>query len=66
MNNLFLSYHTSFGAEKSSYLDTVLDPDVLVIDDLGTEPILKNVTLEYLYLILSERSENTKKSRKTV
>ncbi len=56
MNNLFLSYHTSFGAEKSSYLDTVLDPDVLVIDDLGTEPILKNVTLEYLYLILSERS----------
>ena len=56
MNNLFLSYHTSFGAEKSGYLDTVLDPDVLVIDDLGTEPILKNVTLEYFYLVLSERS----------
>lgn len=56
MNNLFLSYHTSFGPEKAAYLDTVLDPDVLIIDDLGTEPILKNVTLEYLYLVLSERS----------
>ena len=56
MNNLFLSYHTSFGAEKTGYLDTILDPDMLVIDDLGTEPILKNVTLEYFYLILSERS----------
>ncbi|MBQ7466814.1 MAG: ATP-binding protein [Clostridia bacterium] len=56
MNNLFLSYHTSFGPEKAGYLDTLIDPDVLVIDDLGTEPILKNVTLEYFYLILSERS----------
>ena len=56
MNNLFLSYHTSFGPDKLGYLDTVLDPDVLVIDDLGTEPILKNVSKEYLYLILSERS----------
>ena len=27
----------------------------MVIDDLGAEPIYKNVTLEYLLLILSER-----------
>lgn len=56
MNNLLLSYHTSFDDKKQSYLNALLDPDVLVIDDLGTEPILKNVTLEYLLLILSERS----------
>lgn len=56
MNKLMLSYHTCFDQNKQSYLDAMIDPDVLVIDDLGTEPILKNVTLEYLYVVLSERS----------
>lgn len=28
---------------------------MLVIDDLGTEPMLKNVTVEYLLLVLEER-----------
>lgn len=56
MNNLMLSYHTCFDSKKQDYLDALISPDVLIIDDLGTEPILKNVTLEYLYLILSERS----------
>lgn len=60
MNNLFLSYHTTFNEEKQGYLDALLDPDVLVIDDLGTEPTLKNITLEYLYLIITERSINNK------
>ena len=31
-----------------------------MIDDLGTEPVLKNVTLEYLYLILNERLTSNK------
>lgn len=60
MNNLFLSYHTTFDDNKSTYLDALIDPDVLVIDDLGTEPLLKNVTKEYLLLILSERSRQNK------
>lgn len=55
MNNQFLKYHTCFDANKQSYLNILLDPDLLVIDDLGTEPILKNVTIEYLYLVISER-----------
>ena len=55
MNNLFLRYHTSKADEKVSVLDSLMDPDLLVIDDLGTEPILNNVTIEYLYLIISER-----------
>ena len=55
MNNLLLKYHSTFNDNKSSYMDMLLDPDVLIIDDLGTEPIIKNITLEYLYVILSER-----------
>jgi len=56
MNNMFLAYHTTFNEEKQNCLNPLLDPDVLVIDDLGTEPILKNVTKEYLHLLLSERA----------
>ena len=60
MNNLFLNYHTTFNNDKVSYLNSLLDPELLVIDDLGTEPVLKNITKEYLYLILSERSRHNK------
>ncbi len=60
MNNLLLKYHSTFNETKSSYIDMLLDPDVLIIDDLGTEPILKNITIEYLYLVLSERVRNNK------
>ena len=60
MNNLFLSYHTTFDDQKQNYIDALLEPDVLFIDDLGTEPVLKNVTKEYLYLLLSERTNNNK------
>ena len=55
INNQFVKYHTCFDANKQSYLDILLDPDLLIIDDLGSEPVLKNVTREYLYLILEER-----------
>lgn len=55
LNEAFLKYHTSFDATKSSWLMPFIEADVLFIDDLGTEPILKNVTKNYLYLILSER-----------
>jgi len=55
MNNLFLKYHTSKTEEKVSVLDSLMDPDLLIIDDLGTEPMLNNVTVEYLYLLISER-----------
>ena len=28
---------------------------LLLIDDLGTEPVLRNITVEYLFLLLNER-----------
>jgi DNA replication protein DnaC len=55
MNELFLKYHTTFDASKSSVLSPLTDCDALFVDDLGTEPMLSNVTINYLYLILSER-----------
>lgn len=55
MNNQFLRYHTTFDSSKHLQLDILLEPELLVIDDLGTEPVLRNVTQEYLYLVLSER-----------
>lgn len=60
MNNQFLKYHTCFDANKQSYLNLLLEPDLLVIDDLGTEPLLNNVTIEYLYLVISERMLKSK------
>ena len=60
MNNMFLKYHTSFDANKHIHISPLLDSEFLFIDDLGTEPILKNVTQNYLYLILSERERHNK------
>lgn len=44
---------------SKTYDDEILrkyvDVEVLFIDDIGTEPIYKNVTLENLYLVINER-----------
>lgn len=61
-----VSYHSAFTFNQlcvshrlssvgSNVLAEVFGADFLVIDDLGSEPIYKNVTLEYLHLVLSER-----------
>lgn len=56
-----LDYHTQFTI--SDYVDRftpMLDCDLLVIDDLGTESTLKNVTKEYLYTVINERWQQRK------
>ena len=55
MNNMMLNYHTTFDSSKESHLIPLLESDFLFIDDLGTEPIINNVTLNYLFLVISER-----------
>ncbi len=60
LNQQFLAYHCSDVSEKALILEPFLACDFLVIDDLGTENILKNVTREYLYLLLTERLANNK------
>lgn len=54
-NKKLLEYHTSDLAVKAHILDEFLNADMLMIDDLGTEQIYKNVTLEYMYDIFDTR-----------
>lgn len=56
LNNEFKKYH--FG--NSSKMDDYLNCDALFIDDLGTEPIFKNFTLDYLLNILDTRQKDNK------
>ena len=35
----------------------LLEVPLLLVDDLGTEPLMRNITVEYLFLLLNERME---------
>ena len=73
-NGIFVLYQTAFAMnqkllkihcgsmEEKELLNEYLNCDLLCIDDLGTENIIKNVTIEYLYSILNERMINNKKT----
>lgn len=54
-NSLMLKCHTSPYSERDGITSDVMSAEMLVIDDLGTEPVYNNVTFEYLLLVLSER-----------
>jgi len=56
LNELARLYHIG----KSFSFEDCLNADILFIDDLGTEPILKNVTKEYLYNLINVRQINNK------
>ncbi len=51
LNQLFRSQH--FG-EQDCLVSLIRIP-FLAIDDLGTEPVLRNITIEYFYTLLEER-----------
>ncbi len=57
MNKAFLDYHLSSGIRS---LSPFTEPELLIIDDLGSEQIFKNVTVEYLFCILDDRIRNKK------
>ena len=56
LNELARQYHIG----KSFDFAECMSVDVLLIDDLGTEPILKNVTKEYLYNLINVRQTKNK------
>lgn len=60
--NVLLSRHLGKQDSRSALFDDILDTDFLVIDDLGTEPIYRNVTLEYLFSIINSRITAGKKT----
>ncbi len=55
LNDIFIKYHSCAISEKSFYYSVFTNSDLIVIDDLGTEPIYNKVTVEYLYLLLTAR-----------
>ena len=60
LNKAFLNYHCASLDKKEEIISKYLQCDLLLIDDLGTENILKNVTIEYLYLVINQRLESNK------
>lgn len=61
-NNAMLKYHTSPLAARAAIMEPVTDSDLLIIDDLGTENVLRNVTCEYLYNVVDSRISRGKKT----
>ena len=56
LNDECRKYHFSLPSKVNEYMDC----DVLVIDDLGCEPLLKNITIEYLFNIINLRQKRYK------
>ena len=56
LNEMARLYHIG----KSYDFADCMNVDVLLIDDLGTEPVLRNVTKEYLYNLINVRQINNK------
>lgn len=48
-------YH--MGRDEENMLEIMLNADLLLIDDLGTEPLLDNISVEYLFTVLNERQQ---------
>lgn len=62
LNSMFLESHLSDLATKQAILDSLVDVDLLAIDDLGTETVYKNVTAEYLFSVINERINRKKQT----
>lgn len=58
LNQLYLKIHTAPIEDKGDLINALLEADMLIIDDLGTENMLRNVTVEYFTNILTERTLN--------
>ena len=41
-------------------ISVLTNSDMLIIDDLGTEPMFNNITVEYMFLLFNERKINKK------
>ena len=61
VNVLIISAYRMLEMLRKSYFDNeqgaseLLDADILMIDDLGSEPLMQNITVEQLFNLLNER-----------
>lgn len=62
LNATLLDAHLSDIATNQAIMDSLVDVDVLAIDDLGTENVYKNVTAEYFFSVLNERIARKKQT----
>ena len=62
LNGMLLDAHLSDLATHKAIMDSIVDVDVLLIDDLGTENVYKNVTAEYFFSVLNERIARKKQT----
>jgi len=46
--------------EEAQAFDELLETPLLIIDDLGTEPMYRGITIEYLFTLLNERNASGK------
>lgn len=54
-SKILRDWHLCDLEQKSEYESIFMDCDLLIIDDLGTEPIYKNINYEYMQNILDHR-----------
>lgn len=57
-NQDMLKYHCARLEDKAEIMNDYLNPEILFIDDLGTENRINNVTNEYLYSVINDRMQN--------
>ncbi len=62
LNNQLFHAHVDGLETRESLFDALLDVDLLLIDDLGSEKVYKNITGEYLFALLNERILNRKQT----
>lgn len=60
LNDIFLEYHLANLSDKARVFEPLLEADALIIDDLGTESIRKDVTVNYFYKLVEERMAKDK------
>lgn len=53
---LFLNYHMANVSDKEVIFAPLKQADMLIIDDLGVEPIYNSITIPYLYQLLEFRN----------
>ena len=60
LSNTMLKALTVSPFESETIMSPLLECDLLIIDDLGTEPMMRNVSVSNLFTILNEREINNK------
>jgi DNA replication protein DnaC len=62
---LKLTAYQMFAVMRATHMDEndgrrqfedMLDAELLLLDDIGSEPLFKNITVEYLFIMLNERT----------